>query len=103
MLIDVGDPLRNLVLNACFCFTIFLALVAIVPWKALGAARLSRILRWSVVPVLGLATVYEAVMPSRFDIRMDLFLLLPAYAVVIVTSAARWLTWRRSEPSVPAA
>jgi hypothetical protein len=97
MLIDVEDSVRNLVLNGCFYSIVLLSLVAIIPWGHIGAVRMSRLLRWLVVPVLGLAITYESAMPSRFDIRVDLFLLLPAYGLVLVTSIVRCLGWRRVE------
>jgi hypothetical protein len=97
MLIDVGDPVRNLILNGCFYSIAILSLVAVVPWRFLGAGGMSRRLRWLFVPVLGLAIAYESAMPSRFDIRLDLFLLLPAYGLVFLTSIIRWRGWRRIE------
>jgi hypothetical protein len=90
MLIDVEDGARNYLLNACFYSVSILTLLALVPWRSFGAERMSRLLRWLVFPVLALAIVYEAAMPVRYNIRVDLLLLLPAYAVVLVTSVARW-------------
>jgi len=95
MLIDVQDPLRNFILNGCFYAIILLTLISLVPWKSLGAEHVSRMLSWLAFPVLGLAILYESVMPSRFDIRIDLILLLPAYALVVATSIVRWRTRRR--------
>jgi hypothetical protein len=91
MLIDVQDPTRNIPLNACFYAIVLLATVGAVPWKTLGAARLSRALRWLILPVLGLAIAYESIMPSRMNIRIDLLLLAPAYTLAIVTSIVRWM------------
>lgn len=90
MAIDVADPLRNLVLNACFWAVLGLALVAIVPWGWIGAPRVGRLLRCLPLPALLLAVIYEVAMPARFDIRVDLLLLAPAYAVILLTSLARW-------------
>jgi len=70
--------------------------VSLIPWKSFGAHRVSRLFRWLPIPVIGLAIIYEWAMPSRFDIRVDLFLLLPAYAVVIISSLVRWLGWRHA-------
>jgi hypothetical protein len=95
MLIDVEDPLGNLILNACFYSIVFLALVAVIPWKTLGAARVSQLLRWLIIPTFGLAVAYESAMPSRFDIRVDLLVLIPAYGLLVVTSIARWVAWNR--------
>jgi hypothetical protein len=67
MLINVDDPVRNLVLNACFYSVLLLTLVAIIPWGALGAVRMSRFLRWLPLPLLGLAIAYETAMPLRFE------------------------------------
>lgn len=97
MLINVQDPIRNLILNGCFYAIALLAFAAIIPWSRLGAVRVSRLLRWLVVPVLGLAIAYESAMPPRFNIRLDLVLLLPAYGLVLLTSIVRWFGWRRNE------
>jgi membrane protein DedA with SNARE-associated domain len=97
MLINVDDPIRNLILNGCFYVILAATLIALVPWKFLGAERVSRMLRWLVLPVVGLAVGYEAAMPSRFDIRIDLLLLLPLYFVVLATSVFRWIGWRRAD------
>lgn len=94
-MIDVQDPIRNLILNVCFFAIVLLALLALVPWKLLGVPRVGLWLHWLPIPVIGLATLYEAVMPSRFDIRVDLFLLLPAYGVVVLSSIGRWVTYKR--------
>lgn len=96
MLIDVGDLLRNLALNTCLYLILFLAIAGLVPWRALGVPIPSRFLRWLAVPVFLLAVAYEWLMPSRFDIRLDLVLLLPAYGLVLVASFVRWAAWRRS-------
>ena len=36
-------------------------------------------------------TVGAMAMPARFNIRLDLLLVLPAYAVVLLSSIVRWL------------
>ena len=72
-----------------------LTLIAIVPWRALGATRFSRLLHWLFLPVLVLAVTYELLMPIRFDIRIDLFLLIPMYAIVAVTCIYRKLADRK--------
>lgn len=87
---DVGDPALNAVLNLCFGAIALLTVAAIIPWKAAGADRVHRLLRWIAVLVFALAVLYEWLMPLRFDIRVDLLLLLPMYAVVIGTSLVRW-------------
>jgi DNA-binding LytR/AlgR family response regulator len=95
MLIDVGDPLRNLILNFSFALVVLIALLALVPWRIFGARRLGRMAIWLPVPTLVVAIAYEAAMPSRFDIRLDLFLLAPAYALVLLATLARLIAvWR---------
>lgn len=89
---DVGDPLRNILLNVCFASIALLTVAAVLPWRLLGAVRLSKLARRVIVPVLLLAVAYEAIMPSRFNIRVDLLLLLPMYGLVVVASIVRW--WR---------
>jgi hypothetical protein len=88
---DVGDPTRNVVLTMCIAAIALLTLAALVPWRALGAPNASRLARWIVLPVAALAVVYESAMPARFDIRVDLLLLLPLYALVLAASLVRWL------------
>ncbi|MCF8199190.1 MAG: hypothetical protein K9J42_10515 [Sulfuritalea sp.] len=95
---DIGDPWRNAVLTGCFFAIASLTLAAVVPWKALGAAHFSKLARWICVPVLLLAIVYETAMPSRFDIRIDLLLLVPMYGVVLVASVVRWIGSRGAQP-----
>jgi hypothetical protein len=91
---DVGDPVRNAVLTVCFAGIVLLAGVALFPWKHVGAIRMSNLARWVVVPVLALAIAYESAMPTRFDIRVDLLLLLPLYAAVAIASVVRWRSSR---------
>jgi len=95
MLIDTGDPTRDIALNGCFFAISLLTLAAVIPWRALGAARVSHLLRWLFIPVLALAVAYEMLMPLRFDIRLDLFVLIPMYAIVAVTCLYRKLTDRK--------
>lgn len=102
MLIDVGDPVRNVILNCSFALVMLIALLALVPWRILGARRLSRMALWLPVPTLAVALAYEAAMPSRYDIRLDLFLLAPAYALVLLATLIRliavwWSHQKRSD------
>lgn len=90
---DVGEPWRNAVLTGCFLAIAFLTIAAVVPWKSLGFVRLSALARWLLAPVLVLA-LYEAAMPIRFNIRVDLLLLLPMYAVIVVATIVRWIRER---------
>jgi hypothetical protein len=90
-----GDPLLDAALGICFIGLVAIGLVAAVPWRALGARRLSALLRWAALPMLALALVYEALMPAHFDTRLDLVVLLPLYLVVLVSSLLRWIGPRR--------
>lgn len=101
MIIDVGDPVRNLVLNCSFVLVMLIALLALVPWRFFGAHRLARMALWFPVPTLAVALAYEAAMPSRYDIRLDLFLLAPAYALVLLATLIRLvvLWWGRQKRS----
>lgn len=97
MLIVVGDPLRNAILNASFALILLVTVLALVPWRSLGVQRLDRIAPWFPLPVLALALAYEAAMPSRFDIRVDLLVLLPAYGLVLFSAFLRLIArWRRN-------
>ena len=81
MLVDVGDPARNLILNACFYGIALVMLLSLVPWRLKDGRN-----RWSLylpVPAFVLYVIYEAAMPSNWDIRLDLFLII-AMAIVIV-------------------
>lgn len=91
MLFDVGAQGRNLLLNTCFLLIALCGILALVPWGSLGADELSRLLRWLALPCLAIALVYELAMPSGYNIRVDLLLLVPIYAVVLATSAFRWV------------
>ena len=94
---DVGDPTRNAILQICFFGILALTIAALVPWKTFGAVRVSKLARWIVLPVLLLALVYESAMPTRFDIRVDLLLLLPMYVVVLLSTTLRWVRSRGDE------
>jgi hypothetical protein len=96
MLIDVQDPLRNLILNLCFFSIILMAVVAVVPWGAFGARTLSRLAIWLPAPALAVAYVYETAMPSRYDIRLDLVLLLPAYGLILLATLTRLFARRHA-------
>ena len=90
MLINVEDTDLNTVLNACFVANVALTLLALVPWRVLGAPRLCRLFRWVSIPVLILAFVYESYMPTGYNIRVDLLILLPLYFMALATSVVRW-------------
>lgn len=96
MLIDVEDPLRNLILNGSLVAVVLMAILAIVPWGLLGADRLGRLATLLPIPTLAVAFVYEMAMPSRYDMRLDLLLLLPAYGLILLATVIRLLVQRRS-------
>jgi len=96
MLINVDDPVRNAILNVSFVAIVAFAALAVVPWGFLGARGMSRLALWLPLPTFLLAFIYEAAMPSGYDIRLDLFLLLPAYAVVLIATLFRALALRRA-------
>ncbi len=95
-MISIGEPAIDFWLNLCFGLIALATLVALVPWGLLGAWRMARALRWTWLPVAALAIGYEVLMPARYDIRVDLLLLLPAYLIVLVTCLWRW--WRLRAP-----
>jgi hypothetical protein len=98
MLINVGDQIRTFWLNLCFFAIVIFTITTIIPWKSyFGLNRVSRLSRWIFIPVLMLAVAYEMIMPSRYNIRVDLLLLFPMYAVIVLASVFRWL--RPSEPN----
>jgi hypothetical protein len=95
MLIDVEDPLRNLILNGSLVAIVLMAVAAVVPWGAFGAERIARLATFLPIPTLAVAVVYETAMPSRYDIRLDLLLLVPAYGLVLLATAIRLVArWR---------
>ena len=87
MLLDVGDPARNLLLNACFYGIVVVMLLSLVPWRLKQGRN-----RWSLylpVAALILYAIYEAAMPPHWDIRPDLFLLAPMGLVIILAWSIR--------------
>lgn len=95
MLIDVEDPLRNLILNSCLLGIVFMTVLALVPWSLLRARKLGQLAIWLPIPVLAVGLIYEAAMPVRYDIRMDLVLLIPAYGLVLFATLIRFISrWR---------
>lgn len=101
MLIDVEDPLRNLIFNCSLIAVVLMAIMAIVPWGTFGAERIARLAMWLPIPTLAVAFAYETAMPSRYDIRLDLLLLVPAYGLVLLATLirllARWRARRKRE------
>ena len=97
MLIDVGDPARNLILNACFYGMVLVMLLSLVPWRLKGRRN-----RWSFyLPIAGLLLyiVYEPAMPPNWDIRVDLLLLAPMGVLIIVAWIVRLILRARGARS----
>jgi len=87
MLLDVGDPTRNLVLNACFYGIVLVTLLSLVPWRLKPGGN-----RWTLyLPVAALALygTYEMTMPSNWDIRLDLLLIVAMGTVIILAWGIR--------------
>ena len=87
MLVDVGDPVRNLILNACFYGIAAVTLLSLLPWRLKGGRN-----RWSLylpLAALALYAIYETAMPSRWDIRLDLFLIVAMGLVIILAWVVR--------------
>ena len=93
MLIDIGDPVRNLVLNACFYGISLITIVSLIPWP-LGGGRS----RWTFyLPLFGagIYAVYEITMPPNWDIRLDLLLIIPMGIVIALAWLLRVVISRR--------
>ncbi len=87
MLVDVGDPVRNLILNACFYGIALAMLLSLVPWRLRDGRN-----RWSLylpAAALALYVTYEIAMPPNWNIRLDLFLLAPMGLVIILAWGVR--------------
>ena len=87
MLLDVGDPGRNLILNACFYGIGLVTLLSLVPWPLKNHRN-----RWCLyLPIAAIALYvgYEAAMPSNWDIRLDLLLLAPMGLVILIAWSVR--------------
>ena len=94
MLLDVGDPDRNLILNGCFYGIVLVTLLSLMPWRLRDRRN-----RWSLyLPIAGLLLyiIYETAMPSNWDIRVDLLLLAPMGVVIILAWAVRLIVRLRS-------
>jgi hypothetical protein len=87
MLIDVQDPELNLILNGCFFGLLGVSVLSLIPW-ALRDGR-NRWTLWLPIPALAFYFAYEWYMPTRMNIRLDLVLIWPLLAVVLIG----W--WRR--------
>lgn len=92
VLLNVDDPRLNLILNTCFWAIALLTVLSMVPWGYLERGR--TIARWLPLPAVILFLIYERAMPSRMDIRVDLFLLAPMGLIIMITWGVRLLFGR---------
>lgn len=95
MLIDVDDPTANFILNGCFYGLVVVTLLSVVPWSLRGGKG-----RWTFfLPLAALALYgyYEATMPVRYDIRLDLLLLLPMGGIVFLSWLIRLVLRRQPQ------
>lgn len=93
MLIDVQDPAANLALNLCLLGIAATALLSLIPWRLRdGRGRWSL---WLPVPLIAFYIAYEAAMPARMDIRLDLVLIWPMLAIGLLAWVVRLLRVRR--------
>jgi len=94
VLLDVGDPGRNLILNVCFYGIVLVTLLSLVPWRLRDRRN-----RWSLylpIAAILLYVIYEAAMPSNWDIRVDLLLLAPMGVTILLAWAVRLIVRMRS-------
>ncbi len=87
MLLDVGNFTRNIVLNACFYGIVLVTLFSLVPWRLKAGGN-----RWTLyLPLAALALygTYEMTMPSNWDIRLDLLLIIAMGTVIILAWGIR--------------
>ena len=86
-MIDVQDPQLNFWLNFLLGGILVFAVLSVIPFRQIGRFR------WAshVWPLLTISfyVAYEFLMPSRFDIRLDLFFIWPVMAFTL----AMWGTW----------
>ena len=98
MIIDVQDPALNQVLNICFFLILGLGLISLVPWGLKSGRN-----RWTLMlPVIAILVYlkYEFTMPNNWDIRVDLLLLWPVVALILVSGLVRAiLIWRHRSSS----
>ncbi len=93
LLLDVGDPLRNVVLNLTFLGIAVVTLISLIPWRLRGDR--TRWTRYLPLWAIGLYVVYEVAMPPNWDIRLDLFLLAPMGLLIFLAWGVRVILWRR--------
>ena len=93
---ETGNAARDIELAVLAIVVLVCALIVLVPWGRKSAfARIATHL-----PLLALPTyaVYEWLMPSNFDIRIDLLVLWPALAICLLGWIVKML-WRRRAPT----
>ena len=94
-MINVNDTDLNIILNFCFFLILIISIISLIPWGLKSGKN-----RWTLaLPILGILTylVYEVTMPSNWDIRMDLALLLPPIVIIIFMGIIRGLLiWRHA-------
>jgi len=93
MLIDVQDTDLNILLNGCFYAMALVGLLSLVPWPLRDGRN--RWTPWLPLAALGVYVVYESLMPSRWNIRVDLLLIFPALVLVLATWGVRLFIVRR--------
>jgi len=87
MLINIHDPLLNLVLNSCMYIIFVITLISLVPWRLKSGKN-----RWTLLlPAVAILVylVYEITMPDNWDIRMDLVLIWPTLALIMLAGIIR--------------
>lgn len=93
MLIDVQATDLNLILNGCLYGLALLAVLSIIPWRLRD--RRNRWTLWLPLGAFGLYFAYEATMPANWDIRVDLVLIFPLLAIVLLAWLIRFAFLRR--------
>ena len=92
MLIDVKAPDLNLILNGCLYGLAVLAALSVVPWRL--RERRNRWTLWLPPTALALYLAYEITMPARWNIRLDLLLVLPLLLIVVLAWLVRLVLLR---------
>lgn len=93
MIVDIGDPVRNLVLNACLYGIAVISIISLVPWPISSGRN-----RWTLyLPLvgIGLYVAYELTMPPNWDIRLDLLVILGMGVVIVLSWLVRLVALRR--------
>lgn len=92
MLIDVQDADLNFILNGCFFAIVALTVLSVIPWPLRDRRnRWTLVLPWLAV---GLYIGYEAAMPTRMNIRLDLLMIWPLIGVAFLAWFVRLMRIR---------